>query len=168
MSELGHLSPTDFPPPKSSLERTYLDAITDPAAWKALPDDIPAELFAVSEIANPHSRMKKQRRWQARLELEEALRTRMVREEMQELRGRKRAVARREAIFRWKGRVGEEKSERVQAAWLKRGGLEQQEKNTAQLERKAKRKERRLREVVLPVGERNQFIPQTTESPAHP
>lgn len=162
MAELGALEPTSFPPSSNSIERSYLRASLDPTLWAQLPSDLPVELFLVRELANPHSRAKKQARWQARLQAEDESRTEMIHEEMKDLRGRKRAVARREAIFRWKARVEGEKKERAVEAWVKRGGPENEARNEKQSEKRAARKERKLRELVLPSGIKNQVLPRAS------
>lgn len=160
MVELGALEPTSFPPSNNDIERGYLRASLNPTLWEQLPTDLPIEVFLVREIANPHSRAKKQERWQARLAAEDVLRTEMVREEMKDLKGRKRAVARREAIFRWKARVEGERKERAHIAWVKRGGPEDQARNESQREKRAARQQRKLRELVLPSGSKNQVLPR--------
>jgi len=164
MVELGALEATSFPPSSNDVERAYLRASLDPALWAQLPSDLPVEVFLIRELANPHSRAKKQARWQERLAAEDALRTEIIHEEMKDLSGRKRAVARREAIFRWKARVEGEKKQRTQAAWVKRGGPEDQARNEKQSEKRAARKERKLRELVLPSGVQNQVIPRPSDA----
>ena len=112
ISHLSEVQPTSFPPNPHHVEQAYLRASLDPSLWAKLPSDFPMEVFLIRELANPHSRSKKQSRWQARLAAENQLRMQMLREEVKDLRGRKRSVARREAIFRWKSRL---------ETWRKRG-----------------------------------------------
>lgn len=162
MSSLSTLVPTSFPPPSHNIEKSYLRSTLSPSSWSALPHSIPMEVFLVRELANPHSRAKKQARWQDRQIAEEDLKTRMIREAEVEAAadGKKRAVARREAVFRWKARVEAMEEDRKHEAWVKRGGEENEARNARQREKRAKRKERNLRELVLKDGVRNQVIPQ--------
>lgn len=159
IAEFGALEPISYPPDSHHVERDYLRASLDPTLWANLPANLPMEVFLIRELANPHSRAKKQARWQARLAAEGQLRIQMTREEVKDLRGRKRAVARREAIFRWKARIEGEKKQRARAAWIKRGGLEDQARNERRKVKRAATKERKLREVVLPSKARNQLAP---------
>ena len=170
MSTLGSLTTSAFPPRLSPLEQSYLNATTSstPSTFQSLPTDLPMELFLISELANPHSRMKKQRRWQERIEYKDDLRTAMLRDALKASQAsanpRKRAVVRRETIFRWKARVEKEEEERKRAAWVKRGGLEDVARNEKRKAKKASRKDRQLRDVVLVGGQKNQFIPPASPS----
>lgn len=184
MSTLGrHLTPTSFPPRPSSLsssstttpsplaagseiERTYLRATLSPSTYAALPTSLPIELFLIRELANPHSRAKKQARWQDRMAYEDGLKTTMMRTEMADLQGRKRASARREAVFRWAARVEGERKERAREAWVNRGGLEDLARVRRQQEKREKRKDRKMREIQVGLGERNQVVPKSVPATA--
>jgi hypothetical protein len=99
--DLCGLQLTSFPPDLHHVEHNYLRASLDPTLWAKLPDDPPMEVFLIRELANPHSRSKQQARWQTQLADGKDLRMQVLRAEFKDLHGKKRSVARREAIFRW-------------------------------------------------------------------
>ena len=155
MTDLGGLQLTSFPPNSHRVERDYLHASLDPNLWAKLPADLPVEVFLIRELANPYSRAKIQSRWQARLAANRDLCRQMLRDEVKDLRGRKRSVARCEAIFRWKVHL-EGRKKVTNGVWA---GCLGQARDERQRTKQAVSKERRLEEVVLPFRARNQIIP---------
>ncbi|KAF8307300.1 hypothetical protein DL93DRAFT_2088125 [Clavulina sp. PMI_390] len=137
--------------------------------WEApKANDLDTELetvFLVRELANPNSRMKKQSRWRANLEREDRLQQQMLSSAMNlpENQGRRKAVVRREIIFRWQARLEKEKSEKARLAWVKRGGEDEMERKIVRKARKEERKERQLRELTLEKGIQGQIVPKEAQ-----
>src|SRR6266436_10404476 len=146
------------------VEKTYIGALMSDDLSKLDPS-LPIETCLHEELSNPHSRAKKQKRWQSRRQTQEEERTRMIREEMANLHGRKRAVARREAIFRWKAKTEREDKDRRHQRWVRRGGLEMAAKRSHRKAKKRERRLRRLRNLVLEVGTKNQVVPVVETRP---
>ena len=146
------------------IEETYIRALLSNDLSKLDPS-LPMETYLYEELSNPHSRAKKQKRWQARRHAQEEERTRMIREEMANLHGRQRAVARREAIFRWRAKMKREDKERGHQRWVQRGGLQRATRRSHQKTKKQERRLRRLRSLVLQVGTKNQVVPGVETRP---
>jgi hypothetical protein len=140
--------PPDVSPLSVDFEHVYIRSLLNPDRYTDDPS-LPVERYLFEELSNPHSRAKKQKRWQERARARLELRDQMIRDEMANLRGRKRAVARREAIFRWNARVEAEEKERKFQRYVKRGGLENEKKKLKQRHERSARKARRLRNVVF-------------------
>lgn len=158
--DLGRLQLVSFPPNSHHIEDNYLRASLNGALWAKLPGDPPMEVFLIRELANPHSRSKKQARWHARLAGEKDLCVQSLRAEF---KGKQRSLAHREAIFRWNARLDGEKTQRSHDAWTRRGGLERQVRNKRQRIKRAASKDRKLREIALPLKARNQFVLRSHE-----
>jgi hypothetical protein len=144
--------------PGRPLEHDYIRSLFNP---QAVPYDCsrPMELAVHRELCNPHSRAKKQARWQARDVQNKKLLDEYVQAELRALNGRTRREARIEAAFKWRMFLAEQARENK----VKKNKSRYRE---ARLERKRKRKARkmekqvqRLKELALPEG-RNQFVPE--------
>jgi hypothetical protein len=128
--------------------------------WNALPYDnsMLTELHLLHELANPHSRAARQKRWQAKREAERALFERILRDERKYGRHTSKARAGHAARQKWKAQLlDERRKERHQRA-VTRGDVAKRE---AKMERKEKKKAKRLeqlRMLVLKEG-KNQFVP---------
>ncbi|KAF8334990.1 uncharacterized protein EI90DRAFT_3120861 [Cantharellus anzutake] len=150
--------PPDVSATSVNFEETYIQALLQNRLSNLSPS-LPMEIYLHEELSNPHSRAKKQKRWQVRMKAKEEERSEMIRKEMLDLRGRKRAVARREAIFRWNAKMKHDGKEARYRRWVQRGGLERTSKRSIRKARKGERRLRRLRNLVLQVGTKNQVVP---------
>jgi hypothetical protein len=136
-------------------QQAYINAIrkgknVDPAA--------PMEVHITRELSNPHSRAKKQARWQAAKQYRRQLLERMMQAELKHLGGRTRKVARQEAVFKWKVRLLEEEKAEKQRRRVARGEVARFEKQKVMKARKIARLERKLSGLELR-PKANQVIP---------
>jgi hypothetical protein len=116
------------------------------------------EVAIERELANPHSRAKKQARWQERAARKKKLLEEFEQAELRRLNGRTKREAKMEAFWKWREFVAKEEVENKVRKKPK--------DKVARLERKRRRKARklekqrqRLKEMVLPAG-KNQFVPE--------
>lgn len=122
----------------------------DPAA--------PVEIYVHRELTNPHSRAKKQARWQAYMLYKRSLLDQMIKEEYANLMGRTRREARAEATWKWRNRLYQEQRARKKERWVARGGEARQARRKVRKAKKAERLQRKMRELVLAPAP-NQIIP---------
>jgi len=169
-----------FPVGKSvcfnSLQDQYLRSLTDAfQSSMTLTDKIeydpslPMEHYLEFELSNPHSRAKKQARWQAKKQAVKDLKEEYVTKELERakqtgvgkpLGGRrvKPSEAKRIGEWKWKLEVAKmEKGERVRR-FIAKGGLENEKKRQVRSVRKVRRQQEKLRNLVI--GEaKNQVLP---------
>jgi hypothetical protein len=119
------------------------------------------EYYLLKELSNPHSRAKKQARWKARLQERESLKEEFVKTELAQLDGRTRAEARREAVWKWKQEVEKRDKDRKRERWVLRGGEKDLERKAERKERKKRRLDVKLRELVL-TDAKNQVLPASS------
>lgn len=145
------------PQPKAPSEHEYITAARNPTAASYDPS-APAEVLVARELANPHSRAKKQARWQAYQDHKRSLLQKFVKEELKNLDGRTRREARAEATWKWRRALVEERRAEVKRRWQNRGAEDRLMRKKARKERKAEKRKERLRNLVLEDGP-NQFVP---------
>lgn len=92
--------PTSLPSVAS--EQEYIRSLRKRSAFDLA---APVEVYVAKELSNPHSRARKQERWQAYQLYSKSLLQQMVKDEFKNLAGRTRAVARAEATWKWKERL---------------------------------------------------------------
>ncbi|EJD54149.1 hypothetical protein AURDEDRAFT_141991 [Auricularia subglabra TFB-10046 SS5] len=144
-----------------SVEDAYLESLKEPETYDA---SLPVEHFLSAELANPHSRAKKQKRWQEKQASYKQLHANMLAEQLASLDGRTRADARAEANWRFRERlIQDKKDDRLRRA-ISRGALARIEQKKIRRAKKEARRIRRLRETVL-VEEENQVVPGTSTVP---
>ena len=142
------------PPPS---EQTYIDYLSSPTSSSFNPAD-PVEVNLVKEVSNPHSRAKKQRRWQERQRSEKALLEEYVKSELKDLQGRTRRDARAEATFKWRQRVEADRRAELKRRWQLRGQEAKLLRKRARAAKKEAKRNQKLADLVLEQGP-NQVIP---------
>jgi hypothetical protein len=142
------------PPPS---EQAYIDFLSSPAS-STFDSVEPIEVNLAKEISNPHSRAKKQRRWQERQRHEKALLEEFVKVELKDLQGRTRREARAEATFKWRQRVEADRTAELKRRWQLRGQEAKLLRKRARAAKKEARRNQKLADMVLEGGP-NQVIP---------
>jgi len=145
---------------KVDSENDYIQSVLDP---QKRPYDAaaPIELHLQKELSNPHSRAKKQARWQAALARRRELLAQYVRNELKDLKGRTRREARAEAVWKWRERLAADMREEKKRRWIHRGGEEALLRRRDREARKERKRDERLRNLVLEEAP-NQVIPRAT------
>jgi len=138
-------------------EGEYIESVLDPQN-RAYDATAPMELHLQKELSNPHSRAKKQARWQAAFVRQRELLAQYVREELKDLKGRTRREARAEAVWKWRERLAADRREEKKMRWIHRGGEAALLRRKARRARKERKLDERLRNLVLK-GAPNQVIP---------
>jgi hypothetical protein len=135
-------------PAAKSEENDYIQSVLDPqnCAYDATR---PIELHLQKELSNPHSRAKKQARWQAALATQRELLAQYVQRELKDLKGRTRREARAEAVWKWRERLAADKREEKKRRWIHRGGEAALLRRRARQARKERKRDERLRNLVL-------------------
>lgn len=138
-------------------EQTYIDYLSSPTSSSFNPAD-PVEVNLVREVSNPHSRAKKQRRWQERQHREKALLEEYTKAELKDLQGRTRREARAEAAFKWKQRIEADRKAEIKLRWQLRGQEAKLLRKRARAVKKEARRSQKLADLVLGQGS-NQVVP---------
>ena len=138
-------------------DQTYIDYLSSPTSSLFDPTD-PMEVNLVKEVSNPHSRAKKQRRWQERQHREKALLDEYVKAELKDLQGRTRREARAEATFKWKQRIEADRKAELKRRWQLRGQEAKLLRKRARAAKKAAKRNQKLADLVPKWGS-NQVIP---------
>jgi len=147
---------------KKSDEDEYIQSVLDPQN-RAYDAAAPMELHLQKELSNPHSRAKKQARWQAALVHRRELLAQYVRRELRDLKGRTRREARAEAVWKWRERLVGDRREETKRRWVHRGGSAALVRQKARRARKERKRDERLRGLVLKEAP-NQVIPVAASS----
>jgi hypothetical protein len=142
---------------KVDSENDYIQSLLDPKE-RAYDAAAPIELHLQKELSNPHSRAKKQARWQAALARRRELLTQYVRGELRDLKGRTRREARAEAVWKWRERLAADLQEEKKRRWIHRGGEAALLRRRVRQARKGRKRDERLRDLVLEEAP-NQVIP---------
>jgi hypothetical protein len=145
------------PAPEANPENDYIQSVLEPEK-RAYDAAAPVELHLHKELSNPHSRAKKQARWQAAFARRRELLAQYVRHELKDLKGRTRREARAEAVWKWRERLAAEVREEKKRRWIHRGGEASLVRQKARRARKERKREERLRNLVLEEAP-NQVIP---------
>jgi hypothetical protein len=143
------------PPPPS--EQAYIDHLSSPTSSLFNPAD-PVEVNLVREVSNPHSRAKKQRRWQERQRHEKDLLEEYVKVELKDLQGRTRREARAEAAFKWRQRIEADRKAELKRRWQLRGQEAKLLRKRVRAVKKEAKRNQKLADLVLEQGQ-NQVIP---------
>jgi hypothetical protein len=158
---------------KENQENDYIQSVLDPEK-RAHDAAASMELHLQEELSNPHSRAKKQARWQAALArqrellaeyVQRELLAEYVQRELKDLKGRTRREARAEAVWKWRERLAADLREEKKRRWIHRGGEAALVRRKARKARKEGKREERLRNLVLK-EEPNQIIPSESTSVA--
>jgi hypothetical protein len=145
------------PASKSEEENRYIQSVLDPQN-RAYDATTPMELHLQKELSNPHSRAKKQARWQAALAARRELLAQYVRRELKDLKGRTRREARAEAVWKWRERLVADRREVKKMRWIHRGGEAALLRRRARKARKERKRDEQLGNLVLEEAP-NQVIP---------
>ena len=151
---------------KKSEEEDYIESVLDPQK-RAYDATAPMELHLHKELSNPHSRAKKQARWQAAFVRQRELLARYVREELKDLKGRTRREARAEAVWKWRERLAADRRAEKKRRWVHRGGEAELLRRRARGARKERKVDERLRKLVLKQAP-NQVIPADALANSNP
>jgi len=143
--------------PQANAEEDYIQSVLDPEK-RGYDDSAPIELHLQKELSNPHSRAKKQARWQAAFARRRELLAQYVRDELRDLKGRTRREARAEAVWKWRERLAADRREEKKAWWVHRGGEVALLRRRARRARKEGKQDKRLHDLVLKEAP-NQVIP---------
>jgi hypothetical protein len=141
--------------PQVTPEKEYIQSLFKRSAFDAA---APVEIYVGRELSNPHSRAKKQQRWQAFELYKRSLLDAMIKEEYKNLNGRTRKDARAEATFRWRQRLEAERKAEMKRRWVNRGAEARLVGRRARKAKKMERLRRKLRDLVL-MPAPNQVIP---------
>jgi hypothetical protein len=155
--------PSALPPDETSKvdsENEYIQSVLNPQK-RAYDVTAPVELHLQKELSNPHSRAKKQARWQAALARRRELLAQYVRNELKDLKGRTRREARAEAVWKWRERVRTDAREEKKRRWIHRGDEAALLRRRARKARKERKREERLGNLALEEAP-NQVIPRLT------
>jgi len=138
-------------------EQAYIDYLSSPTSSSFDPAD-PMEVNLVKEVSNPHSRAKKQRRWQERQRREKALLQEYTKAELKDMQGRTRQEARAEATFKWKQRIEADRKAELKRRWQLRGQEAKLLRKRVRAAKKEAKRNQKLADLVLEQGS-NQAIP---------
>jgi hypothetical protein len=148
------------PVPRPPEELAYVKSLFNPLPT---PLDGPVEVYLSKELANPHSRAKKQARWQAHKRRTAVLLKEYLAAELKDLKGRTAREARAEAAWKWRQRLEEDKKAEEKRRWKNKGREARLIRKKARRERKEQKQRQRLTEMVLQDAP-NQIIPSPSSS----
>jgi len=138
-------------------EQAYIDYLTSPTSPTFNPAE-PIEVNLTKEVSNPHSRAKKQRRWQERQRSEKVLLEEYIKTESKDLQGRTRREARAEATFKWRQRIEADRKAEIKRRWQLRGQEAKLLRKRARAAKKEAKRNQKLADLELEQGS-NQVIP---------
>ncbi|KAG1773903.1 hypothetical protein EDD22DRAFT_976011 [Suillus occidentalis] len=129
-------------------EKEYLRTLFNPSA---IPFDTsaPMEVHLSKELSNPHSRAKKQARWQAAMKRKSTLFKKFIAQELRNIN---------EAAFKYRQKLEEERKSEKKRRWLTKDRLTKMERKSKRKARKAEKQKEKLSQLVLRDAP-NQFIP---------
>ncbi|OJT10480.1 hypothetical protein TRAPUB_12918 [Trametes pubescens] len=145
------------PAPRIPTEQEYITSFKP--GKPALPSSAPVEVHLSKELSNPHSRAKKQARWQAFQARQKSLLTEFIAAECAALNGRTRGEARAEAMWKWQNHLQEERKAELKRRWRNRGAEAAQIRTNRRKSRKAAKREQKLANLVLEDAP-NQVLPK--------
>jgi hypothetical protein len=146
------------PIPKPALESAYINSLFNPSPFP-FDESQPVEVHVVKELSNPHSRAKKQARWQRYQGYKDDLRKEMISNELKNLNGRNTREATAEAMYKWRQAIEDEERAKQKARWLTKERVKKIERNRKSKEKKTRRQGERLRDLVLAEAP-NQVLPK--------
>lgn len=147
------------PVPRPPLEKEYLLSFFRPELADNFGQAPPVEVYLEKELSNPHSRAKKQARWQAYSGYKRALLVQLMEEEVQNSPGLSKGEARAQAVWRWREQLEtERKAEKNRKRWKNVQTVAKVSRKKAQKVKREDRKRKQLAELVLK-PEPNQVIP---------
>jgi hypothetical protein len=142
--------------PRTPTEKEFLRSVY---GYKTFPAQPALEQYLFKELANPHSRAKKLKRWQEFQAQKKALLKEMIAEELKNLDGRTTGEAKAEATLRWRLKLDEDKKALRKVRWQRRGGEARLERKARRKARKAEKQRAKLTALTLTEAP-NQVIPK--------
>ncbi|KIJ70469.1 hypothetical protein HYDPIDRAFT_77176 [Hydnomerulius pinastri MD-312] len=149
--------PPSLSNPKPADEDAYISGLFNPHPVP-FNESMPVEFHLAKELANPHSRAKKQARWQATQSRKKELLTKFLERELMDLRGRSAREARAEGAFKWRQKMEEERKAEKKRRWFTAERMAKIEFKVKRKQRKAEKQKEKLSQLVLRVAS-NQVIP---------
>ncbi|CUA70268.1 hypothetical protein RSOLAG22IIIB_00621 [Rhizoctonia solani] len=151
-----------------AVQNAYIDGKIDAAA--------PMEQYLARELSNPHSRAKKQERWQQAKEERDQLRVRFMKAAKEARKtgesvttlglGLTKKQATKEGLFLFEVHMRETEKARKAKRAEQRGAIAKLERKKMRKERKEKKREEALRNLVLEDAENQVLPPSQTQSTA--
>jgi len=150
--------------PRPPSEEDYLKSLYNPNHKAAFGDSPPVEVYLHKELANPHSRAKKLRRWKSYQNYKKSLLLDYINAELEQLGARRsdkqcEREARAEAAWKWREKLAEEKESERKRRWKHKASEARMERKKARRERKEVKQRQRLTDMVLK-EQPNQVIPK--------
>ena len=152
------------PVPRTPSQQEYITSLSKPHKV-SVPTSAPVEMHVRKELSNPHSRAKKQARWQTAQIRSKVLLQEYIQAEYANLAGRTKSDARAEATWKWQQRLRDERTEEVKRRWRNRGAEAQLEHRKVRKARKVAKRDEKLRKLVL-VDAPNQVVPSPSKATA--
>ncbi|PIL36731.1 hypothetical protein GSI_00420 [Ganoderma sinense ZZ0214-1] len=152
--------PDSFLHPASRIpsEQEYITSLADPDRT-FFSASAPIEVHLQKELSNPHSRAKKQARWQAFQAHQKDLLQEYIDVEYANLNGRTKQVARADATWKWQQRLLKDRKSELLRRWRNRGAEARLTRKRERQARKLEKREEKLRNLVLAEA-RNQILPR--------
>lgn len=150
------------PVPKPALESAYINSLFNPSPIP-FDESQPMDVHLVKELSNPHSRAKKQARWQQFQRYKVNLRKEMVSKELKNLKGRNARDATAEAMYKWRQVIEDEKKAKQKARWMTKERVAKFERKNKSKQKKTRRQNERLRDLVL-ADAPNQVLPKLQQA----
>ncbi|KAF7980927.1 hypothetical protein HWV62_36141 [Athelia sp. TMB] len=148
--------------PEPASENAYINYLFNPTP-KPFDQSKPMEVHLYKELANPHSRAKKQARWQHFQASRDADREAMIEEELSDLKGRNTREATAEAMYKWRQALVDNEKASRKARWMTKERVAKIERSRKSKAKKTRRQGERLEDLVLAVAP-NQVIPKVKGS----
>lgn len=149
--------PPDLKKPNPADENAYINALFSPRP-RLFDESTPMEYHVAKELSNPHSRAKKQARWQVAKVYRAELLKKFVERELVHLNGRPARVARAEGVFKFRQKVEEERKAEKKRRWLTAERMSRIERKVKRKQRKAQKQKEKLTQLVLKDAA-NQVVP---------
>ena len=147
------------PVPRTPTAQEYITSLRRSEEATIAPS-APVEVHLAAELSNPHSRAKKQARWQAANARKKQLLEETIAAEYANLNGRTKSVARAEATFKWQQQLETERRAELVRRWRNRGAEARLERRRARKVRKLAKRDAKLRTLVLEEAP-NQVLPES-------
>ena len=144
------------PLPREPSAHEYIKSLA--SNFSSVEGSQPTEILVHKELSNPHSRAKKQARWQAYQLYKRSLLQQYISKEYENLAGRTRREARAEATWRWKQKLLDERKAEMKRRWRNRGQESALAAKQVRRARKDERIQRKLQNLVLQTAP-NQVLP---------
>ena len=149
--------PPDVKKPNPADESAYIKALFSPQP-RSFDESKPMEYHVSKELSNPHSRAKKQARWQTAKVRKTELLKKFVERELVNLNGRPARIARAEGVFKFRQKIEEERKSEKKRRWLTAERMAKMERKAKRKQRKAHKQKDKLTQLVLKDAA-NQVIP---------